>query len=372
MPPRDPRSAFRPAFSRRPGGGANAMKVLIVKTSALGDVVHALPVLAYLKSAKPDIRIDWLVEEAFAPLIADHPLLDRVIVLRTKAWRREGFLPALAGAWRVIRRLRGQGYDRVLDLQGNSKSGLFTRLAGTARRYGFDRSGVREWPNLLATTQRVALCGGDHHISRRALAVARAAVPGGSEQRWAGPLSVGPAAAARVAAQMQGLGLAHPRAHPLIVLHYGTTWPSKRWRLASWQALAGRLVRTLNATLLLTWGNEGEKEAATAIAAAGRQALVWPGGPLPDLAALLASVDLVVGCDTGPVHIAAALGTPTVSIYRATDARRNAPRGPRHRCLQVPLDCAACLRKHCERDRQCSQAVSVDRVFSAVMAHFER
>ena len=348
------------------------MKVLIVKTSALGDVVHALPVLAYLKSAQPDIRIEWLVEEAFAPLIADHPLLNRVIVLRTKSWRRSGFLPAAAGAWRVIRDLRRQGYDRVLDLQGNSKSGLFTRLAGACQRYGFHRAGVREWPNLLATTHRVGLGDGNCHVSRRALAVARAAVPGGREQRWAGPLHVSPAAAARVATQLQGLGLGPPRAHPLLVLHYGTTWPTKRWRLESWQALAVRLIRELNAMLLLTWGTEDEKEAATAIAAAGRQALVWPRGSLPELAALLATVDLVVGCDTGPVHIAAALGTPTVSIYRATDARRNGPRGPKHRCLQVPLDCAACLRKHCERDRPCAQSVSVECVFSAVKANFNR
>ncbi|MCG6906944.1 MAG: lipopolysaccharide heptosyltransferase I [Desulfobacteraceae bacterium] len=348
------------------------MKLLIVKTSALGDVVHALPVLAYLKSTRPDVRIDWLVEEAFAPLIADHPLLNRVIVLRTKNWRRSAFWPAAAGVWRVIRGLRRQGYDRVLDLQGNSKSGLFTRLAGSCQRYGFDRSGVREWPNLLATTHRVHLGDGVRHVSRRSLAVARAAVPGGSEERWAGPLSVSPAAVARVAAQLQGLGLAPPRERPLVVLHYGTTWPTKRWRLASWQALAVRLIRELNATLLLTWGTEGEKKAATAIAAAGRQALIWPRGSLPDLAALLASVDLLVGCDTGPVHIAAALGTPTVSVYRATDARRNAPRGPQHRCLQVPLECAACLRKRCERDRQCAESVSVERVFGAVKANFDR
>jgi heptosyltransferase-1 len=347
------------------------MKLLIVKTSALGDVVHALPVLAYLKSAAPDVRIDWLVEEAFAPLVADHPLVNRVIVVRTKSWRRSGFFPAAAGAWRVIRDLRRQGYDRVLDLQGNSKSGLFTRLAGSCQRYGFDRRGVREWPNLLATTHRVGFGDGVQHVSRRALAVARAAVPGGSEERWAGPLSVSSAAAARVTAQLQGMGLALPREHPLLVLHYGTTWPTKRWRLASWQALAVRLIRALNATLLLTWGDEGEKKAATAIAAADRQALIWPRGSLPDLVALLARVDLVVGCDTGPVHIAAALGTPTVSVYRATDARRNAPRGPQHRCLQVPLDCAGCLRKRCNQDRQCSQSVTVDRVFSAVMAHFD-
>jgi heptosyltransferase-1 len=343
------------------------MKVLIVKTSALGDVVHALPVLAYLKSAKPDIQVDWLVEEAFAPLLADHPLLNRVIVLRTKAWRRAGFLPAISGAWQTIGCLRRQNYDRVLDLQGNSKSGFFTRFAGSPKRFGFNRSGVREWPNLLATTHRVGLRGGDHHVSRRVLAIARAAVPGGSQERWAGPLSVNAAAAERVATHLKGLGLAAHGERPLVVLHYGTTWPTKRWRLGFWQELAVRVIGALNAKVLLTWGTETEKKAATAIAAAaGRQALIWPKRPLPDLAALLARVDLVVGCDTGPVHIAAAIGTPTVSIYRATDALRNGPRGPKHRCLQAPLGCSPCLRKLCERDRHCSGSVSVDSVFSAV------
>jgi heptosyltransferase-1 len=261
----------------------------------------------------------------------------------------------------------------VLDLQGNSKSGFFTRFAAAPKRFGFDRNGVREWPNLLATTHRVGLSADDHHVSRRVLAIARAALPGGSDERWAGPLHVNAAAAGLVAKQLKGLGVAPQGPYPLVVLHCGTTWPTKLWRLAFWQELALRLIIALDARVLLTWGNEKEKKAAASIAAAaGRQALVWPKRPLPELMALLASMDLVVGCDTGPVHIAAALGTPTVSIYRATDARRNAPRGTLHRCLQVPLDCAACLRKHCNQDLQCSQAVSVERVFSAVMAHFDR
>jgi len=348
------------------------MKVLIVKTSALGDVVHALPVLVYLKSAGRDIQIDWLVEEAFAPLLADHPLVNRVIALRTKAWRRAGFFFTFSGAWQVIRRLRRQGYDRVLDLQGNSKSGFFTLFAGASKRFGFDRNGVREWPNLLATTCRVGLCAGDQHVSRRALAIARAAVPGGSDERWAGPLHVNAAAAGRVARHLKGLGLAPHAEHPLIVLHYGTTWSTKRWRLAFWQELAVRLISALNAKVLLTWGTEAEKKAATAIAAAtAQQALIWPKRPLPDLLALLGSVDLVVGCDTGPVHIAAAAGTPTVSIYRATDALRNGPRGPKHRGLQAPLGCSPCLRKQCERDERCSGSVSVDSVFSAVKASLD-
>ena len=153
--------------------------------------------------------------------------------------------------------------------------------------------------------------------------------PAAANKGWAGPLHVSPTAAARVTTQLQGLGLGLPRAHPLLVLHYGTTWPTKRWRLESWQALAVRLIRELNAMLLLTWGTEDEKEAATAIAAAGRQALVWPKGSLPELAALLASGGSGGGMRyPGRFTLPAALGTPTVSIYRATDARRNGPARP--------------------------------------------
>lgn len=345
------------------------MKVLIVKASALGDVVHALPVLAYLKSAARDIQVDWMVEEAFAPLLAGHPLLNRVIPLRTKAWRRAGVWATFSGAGQIIGRLRRQHYDLVLDLQGNSKSGFFTLFAGSPKRFGFDRNGVREWPNLLATTHRVGLSAGDHHISRRALAIARAALPGGSDERSAGPLHINTAAAEWVANHLNSLGLASNRKRPLIVLHYGTTWSTKLWRLAFWQELGARLIRELDADVLLTWGNETEKAAVASIAAAaGRHAVIWPKRPLRELVALLGCVDLVVGCDTGPVHIAAALGTPTVSIYRVTDAQRNGPRGPKHVCLQVPLDCSPCLRKHCERDEQCAGAVSVESVFTAARA----
>ena len=126
------------------------MKVLIVKISALGDVVHALPVLAYLKSADPEVRIDWLAEKSFAPLLEGHPLIRRVHALEMKTWRRQGWTKAVSGVLAVIKELRREKYDLVLDLQGNSKSGLFTLLSGAPLRVGFDRDGVREWPNLLA------------------------------------------------------------------------------------------------------------------------------------------------------------------------------------------------------------------------------
>jgi heptosyltransferase-1 len=339
------------------------MKVLIVKVSALGDVVHALPVLAYLKSVDPQMQIDWLVEESFASLLDCHPLIRKVIRLRTKAWRRQG---AGQGGWQALvagAALRREHYDVVLDLQGNSKSGLFTLLTGAPLRFGFDRTGTREWPNRLATNRKVSLGEDAFHITDRSLAVAQAAFPGGSGWPLAGPLAADPGATERVELLLRERGL---HGQPVVVFHYGTTWQTKLWALENWQQLAVRLCDA-GMQPLLTWGNEDELTAAEAIrAASGDRALVWSRGTLPDLVALLQRADLVVGGDTGPIHIAAAVGTPTVSLFRVTDARRNGPRGDSHLCLQTPLDCSPCLRKSCERERECAASIAVDVVLAAV------
>lgn len=341
------------------------MKVLIVKASALGDVVHALPVLAWLKSADPALEIDWLVEDGFAPLLDGHPLVRKVHRVATRNWRRQGWLAAIRESWQAVGRIRNENYDVVLDLQGNSKSGLFTWLSGASRRYGFDRQGVREWPNLLATNCRVTLSAAEHHISERSLAIARTAFPRGFEHRLAGPLPVSPEAAGRVEAQLAEFGLSGGRC---AVLHYGTTWTTKLWSVENWQSLVRQFVAESDLTPLLTWGSDEERLAAERIAAAGSgRAVIWPRGTLPELVALLARASLVVGGDTGPIHIAAAVGTPTVSLYRVTDGQRNGPRGERHILLQAPVDCSPCLRKECERDRECSASIRPDSVWQAIV-----
>ena len=347
------------------------MKILIVKVSALGDVIHTLPVLAYLysidlssQSGEP-LQIDWLVEEGFAPVLDGHPLIHRVIPLKTKRWRTLSPLAMMREMWLFTKELRRQHYDFVFDLQGNSKSGLFTRLSRSSKRYGFDRHHVREWPNLLATNHRVHLSDDDHHVAQRSLAVVTAALPYGSERRNAGPLHVIPLARQHVSQQLEQQQLVKKT---LVVLHYGTTWKTKLWNLEHWQHLAAKLVEQTDVVPLLTWGNDQEHHAAQVIAehVAGK-AIVWPRGSLPELVALLDRADVVVGCDTGPIHIAAALGTPTVSVFRVTDATRNGPMDENHRCLQSSLPCSPCLLKQCERDDVCSKSISVDEVYSAII-----
>ncbi len=341
------------------------MNVLIVKVSALGDVIHTLPVLAYLHSVSPGVEIDWLVEEGFAPVLEDHPLIHRVIRLQTRRWRQLPWPSMLNELRRFTGHLRQRRYDLVFDLQGNSKSGLFTLLSRGRKKYGFDRHQVREWPNLLATRHHVALNDDDYHVAKRALAVVKQALPGGTDVRDAGPLHVLPESSQGVEEQLRQLDLLH---RPLIVLHYGTTWQTKLWSLDNWKQLAIRLVEESDFLPLLTWGNEAELEAAGAIAAAtAGRAVLWPRGSLTELVALLDRVTLVVGCDTGPIHIAAALETPTVSIFRVTDADRNGPVGDIHRRLQTPLSCAGCLLKQCDKDASCAASIPVSRVYGAIM-----
>jgi len=342
------------------------MKVLIVKVSALGDVVHALPVLAYLKSADPDMQIDWLVEKSFASFLEDHPLIDNLYQIDTKAWRKSGVKTSLNGAFPIIKAVRQMHYDCVLDLQGNAKSAAFTLASGAPLRFGFDRESVREKLNLLVTNRKVTLGESDFHITDRSLAIAKAAFPAGTELRYAGPLSVDKEAAERVAQKLVTERFANT---PLIVLHYGTTWVTKHWPLASWQALAKRLIEELGVRPILTWGNDQELVAAQSIKqACNDRAFIWPRGSLKDLTALLAKVDLVVGSDTGPIHIAAAVDTPTVSIFRVTDPKRNAPRGRVHSYVSASMACAPCLRKKCELDKECGLSISVDSVFDRIVS----
>lgn len=326
--------------------------------------MHALPVLAFIKSADPSIEIHWLVEKSFAPILEGHPFIHEIKMINTREWRRKGAFSFIRESVREIRELRAEGYDTVLDLQGNSKSGLFTMFSGASQRYGFDRKAVREWPNILTTTHKVSLEKDEGHISDRSLAVAAAAFPAGTDRLLAGPLPVEASDLEAVENKLATEGLGK---NPVVVLHHGTTWETKKWPMKNWSKLAVELSGPTGFRPILTWGNEKELKVVQHIhkAASGR-AVIWPRGNLRELASLLKRADVVVGTDTGPIHIAAAVGTSTVSIYRVTDSKRNGPRGENHISLQSPLDCSPCLKKECEKDSECGQSIDVQTVLEAV------
>ncbi len=343
------------------------MRILIVKLSALGDIIHALPVLDYLRQAAPGAEIDWIVEEQNKAILEGHPLIRSVISVNTRTWRKAPFAANTCrevGA--IVRRLRTASYDILFDLQGNIKSGIIAALAGGPHRYGFDRTGVRESLNLLFTNHHIPLGPDDHHISNRSLKIVSSAF-NESYSSFALTSHIQTSPEDDLAA---GELLRATKGDTHLLFHTGTTWETKKWSIEEWLEL-GRLVldRFPSASILFSWGNELEHgEAEWLTKELGNRALLLPRLPLKSFCALLKKVDLAVGGDTGPIHIAAAVGTPTVSFYRATDARRNGPQGPRHIALQSSMPCSICLKRSCPEDQECRLAIRKADMFAAVVS----
>ena len=280
-------------------------RLLLVKTSSLGDVVHNLPVLADIRAYYPDMRFDWVVEESFAEIPALHPAVSTVIPVALRRWRKS---PLAGATWREIaafrQRLQQQRYDLVLDTQGLLKSALIARCA-VGVRHGQDRASAREPLAAMFYHHPHSVPRGQHAVLRNRQLAALA---------LGYPLPQSPPDYGIRAPQ-----LASPLALPdryLVGLH-ATSRDSKLWPEAHWVALGLQLAGQGYA-LLLPWGSERERQRAQAIAAQVPQAVVLPRLRLAELAAVLAGARAAVGVDTGLVHLAAALGVPTVAIYTDT------------------------------------------------------
>jgi len=334
------------------------LRILIIKTSALGDIIHALPVLSYLQQAAPGARIDWVAEEAFQELLAGNPALERLITVPFKRWKKERTLTVIAEMRAIAASIRREPYDLVFDLQGNLKSGIICGLARSKRKIGYSLKHLQERVNALATTERVSFRESDSHVIQRYLRVASTPFELSPDAReWSSDIYTSPEDDAYAA----GVLAASAAEGPVILLHTGTTWRTKLWHDQGWQGLAeGILAHYPSATLLFSWGTLEERQRGERLVATlGNRGRVLEQLTLKRFAAILKRCDLVVGGDTGPVHLAAAVGRATLSFYRATDGSRNGPFGSRHVIVQSPLPCTDCMHKQCERDQACAESITV-------------
>jgi len=342
-------------------------RILIVKLSAMGDVVHALPLIPYLRRAAPSAEIHWAVDARFAGLLEGNPGIARVVPLPIKEWKGRAGSP---GTWRealdAARALRRERYDIAFDVQGNIKSGVVTYLSGAPLRYGFPREVARERQNLWFTNRRPAASAEDRHVTRKILRVASA--PFGGEIRpddLKGQVANTPE---EIAAAERLLFDFVPGAAPRFAVHPGTTWNTKRMDPAFW----AETVRLLRGTFpsmgaFLSWGTDREREECLAIRElAGGRVELLPRLGYKALSAVYRACGHMIGPDTGPLHLAAVVGAKTVSVFRATDGNRNAPVGPDHRFLQAPLPCTACLRRRCDRDEECRASLRPAEVAAAM------
>jgi len=307
------------------------VKTLIIKTSSLGDVLHTLPAVTDASRALPGMRFDWVVEEAFAEVPAWHAAVDEVIPVALRRWRHHPVQAFRRGEPQAaVRRIRQQSYPQVIDAQGLLKSAVLSRFARGARA-GLDRNSAREALAARAYDQRIAIARGQHAVVRvRQLFAAALGYPPPLTLPDYGIKSRFPAA---------------PRQPCLVFLH-GTTWPTKHWPEAYWLDLARRAAAT-GLAIKLPWGNEEEHRRAGRIAAVSDAAEVLPAMTLSELAAVIAAARAVVGVDTGLVHLAAALGTPCITLYGSTDPGLIGTLGEEQVRLSADFPCAPCQQRHC-------------------------
>ena len=326
--------------------------ILIVRLGAIGDIVHAVPVAAALRDRFPAARIDWVVDERYQDVLRLAPVVDRRIVLRTRSmpvWRRVSELR---------RALAGGAYDAAVDVQGLLKSAVVARLSRAPRVLGFPAPHLREPPARFLYTETCDP-GDAAHVIHKNLALARRLGARTAEPRF--PLDV-PASAALDAVRRS------PRAGEgrFAVLNPGAAWPNKRWAPARLARVAEWLWGARRLPSLVTWGPGDETMAAAVVEGSNGAAQLAPPTRVPDLAAILRAAAVVVSGDTGPVHLAAAVGTPVVGLYGPTDARRNGPWAPRDVAVSRFADCRCRYRRRCRAARRCLDDISVAEVTAAL------
>jgi len=322
-------------------------RLLVVRLGSLGDLVHTLPAVAALRRAHPSLTLDWLVDAVHAEFLALVPVLSTVVVLRDRTM----------SAWLEARRtLRARHYDAAIDFQGLVKSAALARLSGAGRVIGFGRRAAREGSAAWFYSEAIEIGEGRHVIEKN---LRLAALLGAATDAVEFPLVRVESALAAQIAETAGTSFA--------ILNPGAAWPNKRWPPESFGQLAAILRDRHGLRSAVLWG-PGEHTIARDVAAASSgAAFVAPETEIADLVALARRARLIVSGDTGPTHIAAAVGTPVVALFGPTNAKRNGPWRPDDVAITRYEGCDCHYQRRCRRrEGWCLGTVSVDEVASAV------
>lgn len=332
------------------------MKILILKPSSLGDVVQALPVLRLLKQHLPQSEIYWWIESRLAPLLDGDPDLAGLIPFNRRGWA----LPRnWLRLWHGVRWARAQAFDWVIDLQGLARSGAFGWLVNGKLFVGLDEP--REWARGYydAVAPRRSTCM--HAVDCYLGALRLLGVPVHHSFQWLPPRPQ-VAAAVRQKWPMEG--------NRWILLQPGARWLNKRWPAESFAELVRRLAASCpEARLAVLGGEEDHSLGATISAAAPERCLDLTGQlSLPEMVECIRQSELLITNDTGPMHVAAALGTRVVALFGPTEPRRTGPYGQWRHVLQLDLPCVPCMKSRCHyiKPFECLRALPVQAVLDAV------
>ena len=343
------------------------MNILIVKLSAIGDVIHTLPSLAALRRCYPQAHISWLVEEAASDLLADHPMLDRVLVSRRKRWMRnlrEGSnrSAVLREVRDFLHTLRDRPYDLVIDFHGLFKSAVLVLLSRGRRRLGYDS--LQEGSGLVLN-EKIPEDMAKHAVERY-LDFARHLGCETSKPEF--PIGLQDSHVRRVRELLAAKKVDKTRG--FVAVSPVAYWETKLWDEAKFAALCDRIVIELGLPVVFTGespegpiGRIRSLMQAPSASAAGETSL-------RELAALYREAVVLLTTDSGPMHLAAAVGTPVVALFGPTSPERTGPYGEGHVVIRRNMDCSPCFRKACET-MECMKTISVEEVLEAVRNRIE-
>jgi lipopolysaccharide heptosyltransferase I len=324
-------------------------RFLIIRLGSLGDVIHGIPAAAALRRHFPQARIDWLVDPRYVELLDLVEGLDHRIPFDPRGLTS-------GGAWSVLSDLRRTEYDAVLDLQGLLKSAVIARLVSARRTIGFPRAHLREGLAALFYTATPDPGAAAHVIDKGLGLLAPLGVVDRSVRF---PIAVPRSRVAAAIAERFG-----PNGYAIV--NPGAAWPNKRWPPARFGALAAAMSREHGLRSIVLWGPGEEALASAVVAASEGAADAAPSTTIPDIVAVAQGARLMVSGDTGPLHIAGAVGTPIVALFGPTYPERNGPWSPHDVALSRVTTCSCLYERRCRREMPCIDDIPVEEVVQAV------
>lgn len=334
--------------------------ILIIKLSAIGDVIHALPVSYAIKETYPDAHVTWVVEPPAYNLLTNNPYIDEIIVFHKKEFKKkEGFKKHFAP---LMKQLRARKYDIVLDLQGLAKSGILAFLARGKKKIG--TCDMRELSGLVSKPTVGKNAGG--HIVERYLDVARAI--GCRTEKIVFPICATQEEKDHAQRYLLEGGVGGAYA----VLAVGTNWENKCWHPTSFAKLADWLNQQGVTPVLVGGGAKDEARAKAILANMHEKAVSLIGKTtLKELSVVIQGACVFIGGDTGPAHMAAGLGVPTIELMGPTDANRNGPYRQMNNAIEIDAECKHCWKRKCRKEIDCLGQIPLERVIDKVRPYLK-
>ena len=310
-------------------------KILIIKTSSLGDVIHTLPALTDCAAHYPDVEFHWLVEDAYKDIALWHPRVTKVIPVQIRKWRKNPINSLFSTSWKTFRQeIAAENYHAIIDAQGLIKSAILAPMA-SGHRYGYDKSSVREPLARHFYQSTIKVAKQQHAVERTRQLFAKAL-------DYQLPSSVGDYGIKSHFNQSN----TDSKQTPYLVFLHGTTWQTKHYPEQYWEVLIA-LAATDGLDVKLLWGNDDEYQRAQQLSAGHHHVDVMPKLALAEIADLLIKAKAAISVDTGLGHLAAAVDCPSLSLFSATNPNLTGTYGQSQRHLKSTLSCSPCLNKKC-------------------------